>query len=97
MATDGDGRTATIYDLQPDPKAKVNVRRLPRLAHRAVRILWEAARPDFLLSTGMQVIGGLGLTVQLLLGQRARSRRCSVPPAAAGRWPTWFPGRPRWH
>ena len=28
-AADGDGQTATIYDLQPDPTAKVNVRRLP--------------------------------------------------------------------
>jgi ATP-binding cassette subfamily B protein len=71
VGTDGDGRSATIYDLQPDPKAKVNLRRLPRLARRAVRIIWEAARRDFLLSTGMQAIGGLGLTVQLLLGQRA--------------------------
>ncbi len=71
VAADGDGRSATIYDLQPDPEAKVNVRRLPRLARRAVRIVWEAARRDFLLSTGMQAVGGLGLTVQLLLGQRA--------------------------
>src|SRR6266496_4103019 len=71
FATDGYGPSATIYDLQPDLEARVNVRRLPRLARRAVRIVWEAARRDFLLSTGMQGIGGLGLTVQLLLGQRA--------------------------
>jgi len=71
VATDGDGLSATIYDLQPDLEARVDVRRLPRLARRAVCIVWEAARRNFLLSTGMQAIGGLGLTVQLLLGQRA--------------------------
>ena len=68
---EGDGRSATIYDLQPDPQARVNLRRLPRLSRNAMRILWRAARRDFLLSTGMQLIGGLGITVQLLLGQRA--------------------------
>jgi ATP-binding cassette subfamily B protein len=70
-AADGDGQTATIYDLQPDPTAKVNVRRLPRLARGALTIVWQAARSDFLLSTSMQVVGGLGVALQLLLGQRA--------------------------
>jgi ATP-binding cassette subfamily B protein len=71
VVPDGDEPSATIYDLQPDPEAKVNVRRLPRLARRGVRILWVAARQDFLLSTGLQAIGGLGIAVQLLIGQRA--------------------------
>ena len=70
-AADGDAPAATIYDLQPDPEARVNVRRLPRLARRALTIVWSAARHDFLLSTAMQLVGGLGVAVQLLLGQRA--------------------------
>jgi ATP-binding cassette subfamily B protein len=70
-AADGDAPAATIYDLQPDPEARVNVRRLPRLARRALTIVWAAARHDFLLSTAMQLVGGLGVAVQLLLGQRA--------------------------
>jgi ATP-binding cassette, subfamily B, bacterial len=71
VAADSDGPAATIYDLQPDPAARVNVRRLPRLARRALTIVWAAARHDFLLSTAMQLVGGLGVAVQLLLGQRA--------------------------
>jgi ATP-binding cassette subfamily B protein len=71
VSAERDGRSATIYDLQPDPQARVNLRRLPRLARNAMRILWRAARRDFLLSTGMQLIGGLGITVQLLLEQWA--------------------------
>jgi ATP-binding cassette subfamily B protein len=71
LSAEGDGRSATIYDLQPDPQARVDLRRLPQLARNALRIVWRAARRDFLLSTGMQLIGGLGITVQLLLGQRA--------------------------
>jgi ATP-binding cassette subfamily B protein len=61
----------TIYDRQPDPEAKVDVRRLPAVARRAVRILWDAAPTDFVLSIALQSVGGLGIAVQLLLGQRA--------------------------
>ncbi|HEV8649421.1 MAG TPA: hypothetical protein VG276_08445 [Actinomycetes bacterium] len=31
--------TATIYDTQPDPEAKVDVRRLPQLVRHGLRIL----------------------------------------------------------
>ncbi len=64
-------QAATLYDLQPDPEAKVDVRRLPRLAREAVAIVWQAARGDFLVSTVLQAAGGVGVAVQLLLGQRA--------------------------
>ena len=61
----------TIYDCQPDPDAKVDMRRLPLLARSGMRICWDAGRRDFLVSTGLQAVGGLGIAVQLLLGQRA--------------------------
>jgi ATP-binding cassette subfamily B protein len=61
----------TIYDHQPDPEAKVDFRRLPAVARRGVRILWDAAPADFVLSVALQAVGGLGIAVQLLLGQRA--------------------------
>jgi ATP-binding cassette, subfamily B, bacterial len=66
-----DPSSPTIYDWQPDPDAKVDVRRLPGVARRGVRILWEAGRRDFLTSTVLQAVSGAGIAVQLLLGQRA--------------------------
>lgn len=61
----------TIYDCQPDPQIKVEVRRLPRLARDGLHILWSAGRRELLTSTFLQVISGAGIAVQLLLGQRA--------------------------
>jgi ATP-binding cassette subfamily B protein len=66
-----DPAPTTIYDLQSDTEAKVDMRRLPSLARRGVHILWQAGRRDFLLSTVLQTAGGAGIAVQLLLGQRA--------------------------
>lgn len=62
---------ATIFDAQPDPEAKVDVRRMPGLIAEGLRIAWRAGRFDLLVSVGLQAIGGIGLAVQLLVGQRA--------------------------
>jgi ATP-binding cassette subfamily B protein len=61
----------TIYDHQPDPERKVEVRRIPSLAREGIRMLLAAGRSDFLLSTFLQLVGGLGIAVQLVVGQRA--------------------------
>ena len=61
----------TIYDLQPDPEARVEVRRLPRLTAQGLRLLWAAGRRDLLASTALQAAGGASLAAQLLVGQRA--------------------------
>jgi len=61
----------TIYDCQPDPDAKVSVQQLPRLTRSGLRILWQAGRRDFLVSSALQAFGGLGIAIQLVVGQRA--------------------------
>jgi ATP-binding cassette, subfamily B, bacterial len=61
----------TIYDHQPDPERRVEVRRIPGLAREGIRTLLAAGRSDFLLSTFLQLVGGLGIAVQLVVGQRA--------------------------
>jgi ATP-binding cassette subfamily B protein len=71
-AGDTDGPT-TIYEQGPDPDAKVNVRRLPRLCVQGFRIIMAAGRRDFIVSISLQTIAGFGLAVQLVLGQRALS------------------------
>jgi ATP-binding cassette subfamily B protein len=72
----------TIFDVQPDPEAKVDVRRLPRLTVQGLRLLWVAGRHDLLVSTALQAAGGLSLAAQLLVGQRAL--RALLAAAAGG-------------
>src|SRR6266545_5733014 len=72
----------TIFDVQPDPEAKVDVRRLPRLTVQGLRLLWAAGRHDLLVSTALQAAGGLSLAAQLLVGQRAL--RALLAAAAGG-------------
>jgi ATP-binding cassette subfamily B protein len=67
----GEPTATTIYDLQGDPEGRVDMRRIPGLARRGVRILWDAGRRDLLVFTVLQAVGGAGIAVQLLLGQRA--------------------------
>jgi ATP-binding cassette, subfamily B, bacterial len=61
----------TLFDLETKPEARVDMRRLPSLIRRGVRMVWESGRSDFLLSTVLQATGGAGIAVQLLLAQRA--------------------------
>jgi ATP-binding cassette subfamily B protein len=69
---DGDQPAApTLFDLQPDPEKKVEVRRVPSLVREGIRMLLDAGRRDFLISTGLQLIGGIGIVAQLVIGQRA--------------------------
>jgi ATP-binding cassette subfamily B protein len=53
------------------PEGRVELRRIPGATRQGLRILWAAAPRELLVSTGLQAVGGLGIAVQLLLGQRA--------------------------
>jgi ATP-binding cassette subfamily B protein len=76
-ATPGDAEgpesTPTLYDAQPDPQAKVDIRRLPGLVTQGLRIVWTAGRRDLIVSVILQAFGGLGIAAMLILGQRALS------------------------
>jgi ATP-binding cassette, subfamily B, bacterial len=60
-----------LFSCGPDPDAKVDVRRLPRLVRRGLEVVWNAGRREFIISTSLQAISGFGLAAQLLIGQRA--------------------------
>jgi ABC-type multidrug transport system fused ATPase/permease subunit len=75
MTTDaeanGDERATTIFDLQPDPETKVDLRRLPGLAWEAVRIVGASSRLELVLVVALQVAGALAVVLLLLVGQQA--------------------------
>lgn len=50
---------------------RVGLRQLPDLARRALHLVWGVGRREFVLTTGLQVVGGLAVIAQLLVGQRA--------------------------
>ena len=60
----------TIYDFQEPEDSKVRVRALPRLTRQALRVAWAAGRSEFIVSTLLQIIGGAGIALLLLLGQQ---------------------------
>ena len=68
----GDENTGpvTIYDIQAAEDRKVRVWALPRLTLRGLRIAWAAGRSEFVVSTLLQIIGGAGIALLLLLGQQ---------------------------
>ena len=69
-AHEADTGPVTIYDIQAAEDSKLRVRALPRLIQQAVRIAWAAGRREFIVSTLLQVIGGGGIALLLLIGQR---------------------------
>ena len=54
-----------------EPASSVGLRHLPRLCRLALSIAWTAGRGDLILSTALQVVGGLGLAGLLLIGRSA--------------------------
>jgi ATP-binding cassette subfamily B protein len=61
-----------VFDLDDErAPAGLAVRRLPRLLWHAVQIAWTAGRGDLIASTGLLVVGGVGVVGLLLLGRAA--------------------------
>ena len=69
-AGEEDSRPVTIYDIQSAEDTKVRVRALPRLTRQALRLARAAAPREFMLSTLLQIIGGGGIALLLLLAQQ---------------------------
>ncbi|MGH9156782.1 MAG: ATP-binding cassette domain-containing protein, partial [Acidimicrobiales bacterium] len=62
----------SIYDAFREPTDK-RLRRLPSLIRGAVALVWGAARRELAVSAVLQVITGVGVGVQLLVGSRVLS------------------------
>src|SRR5262245_54128026 len=54
-----------------DKPKKPRLRQLPALMRHAVRISWVADRSDLILSTALQMVGGVSIVILLLIGRGA--------------------------
>ncbi|MGI8759543.1 MAG: ABC transporter ATP-binding protein [Acidimicrobiales bacterium] len=60
---------ATIYG-GGEQRADHDLRRFPRVLRSSLALVWRAGRRQFLAAIALQVIAGVGLAVQLLIGSR---------------------------
>jgi ABC-type multidrug transport system fused ATPase/permease subunit len=74
----GNDVAATIFDLQPDPAAKVDLKRLPGLAREALRIVGASSRRELALVVTLQIVGAAAVIVLLVLGQQALSAVAAI-------------------
>jgi ATP-binding cassette subfamily B protein len=73
----------TIYDVSKPAEAR-SLRALPGLIADSLRLVWQAGRREFLLSTGLQLLGGLGAIVVVLVGRDALDAFLTAEQAGTG-------------
>ncbi|HKZ20770.1 MAG TPA: ABC transporter ATP-binding protein [Acidimicrobiia bacterium] len=74
----------TVYDLQSREDARIELRRLPRLIRHGLRVIVDAGRREFILSTVLQVFSGVSVALSLLIGQRALQALLEVDRVGSG-------------
>jgi ATP-binding cassette subfamily B protein len=74
----------TVYDLQSREDARIELRQLPRLIRRGLRVIVAAGRREFVLSTTLQVFSGVSVAISLLIGQRALQALLEVDRIGSG-------------
>jgi ATP-binding cassette, subfamily B, bacterial len=60
----------TYLDLHPPSDRRSSLRRVPRLAIDAFRLVWRASRRHLLTTLGLQVAAAVGVGLQLLIGRQ---------------------------
>lgn len=73
--------------IQPPPDR--SLRRLPGLVRESIRLCWRAARREMVRSTGLQLVSGAAVGVQLLLGRRVLAQ--VLAESGTGRFATVLP------
>lgn len=58
------------YDAAGPGMRRISPLHLPGVIGRALRLVWAGARHELLVCVGIQVLSGLGLTLQLLVGRQ---------------------------
>jgi ATP-binding cassette subfamily B protein len=66
---DGETGANSVYDTIRSPEGPVSLRRLPTQVRRSAALVWTAARSELLLCVGLEVLTGIGVAVQLLIGR----------------------------
>jgi ATP-binding cassette subfamily B protein len=69
--TDAVEQPITIYDLHSREDAKIDLKRMPDLLRRALRIVLAAGRKEFTLSTSLQFVSAAAIAAELIVGRAA--------------------------
>src|SRR5687768_14573180 len=69
-----DGSTGFTYLELRQRRAGRSIRRLPQVFGKALKLVWDAGRVQFVTAAALQFVGAVGLAVQLLAGKRILER-----------------------
>jgi ATP-binding cassette subfamily B protein len=80
IVTDEQGIDPVAFNAETmlNASADRGVRQLPGLLHQALRLVWEAAPRQLVISVALQVVGGAALGAQLLLARHLLARLLST-------------------
>lgn len=73
IGADGDERGQVGVDALLHPSARRELRRLPRLVLGAAKLVWAAAPKQLALTVALQILSGVTLALQVVVGKRLLS------------------------
>jgi len=82
--TDAVEQPITIYDLHSREDAKIDLKRMPDLLRRALRIVLAAGRKEFIVSTALQFVSAAAIGAQLVVGRGALQALLEADRAGGG-------------
>ena len=69
---------ATVFDLQPPANRTAQLRRVPRLTWRALRLVWEAGPAHLVATVVLQVAAAVIIAIQLLVSRELLSATVNI-------------------
>jgi ATP-binding cassette subfamily B protein len=82
--TDVIEQPVTIYDLHSREDARIDLRRIPGLFRRALKIITAAGRREFIVSTSLQLASAATVAAELIVGRGALQALLEADRAGAG-------------
>jgi ATP-binding cassette, subfamily B, bacterial len=78
----------TIFEMNSHGEGR-SVRELPRLATAAVVITWRAGRRELIAMTALEVLSGVGVAAEVIVGQRVLEAVLTTQHTSAGLAEVW--------
>ena len=75
--------SVTLFELSRPVNRRSQLRRTPGLALDALRMVWAASPRHLMISTGLQLVAGVGIAVQLLVARQIMEELLAVSQGAS--------------